>query len=91
MAEQQKITAKIRGKKYVFDKAGESTPKVGDKEVVRNVVIIPEIKVGSRKLLNAEFALVDDRDRITPVLINRDIMRKMGYLINPNKMHTVLN
>lgn len=84
-----KITAKIKGKQYTFDKAGESTPKVGDKEVVRNVVVIPEIKVGSRKLLNAEFALVDDRDRITPILINRDIMRKMGYLINPNKMHTI--
>lgn len=85
----KKIIAKIKGKKYVFDKSGESTPKVGDKEVIRNVVIVPEIKVGSRKLLNAEFALVDDRDRITPVLINRDIMRKMGYLINPNKMHTI--
>lgn len=84
-----KVHAVIKGKEYTFDKVGESTPIVGQVEEVRQVVRIPEIKIGSRKLLNAEFSLVDNRDKITPVLINRDIMRKMGYLINPNKKYTL--
>jgi len=79
------LIAKINGKEYTFKKHGKSTPKVGLVEEERNTVLIDSIKVGSRRLLNVEFALVDNRNKSTRVLINRDLMRKMAYIINPNK------
>jgi len=82
-----KIEATIEGKKYVFEKEGESKAIVGQVTEPRTTVLIPCIQVGSRKLLNAEFALVDNRDKKQKVLINRDIMSKLAYQINPAKKH----
>ena len=82
-----KIEATIEGKKYIFDKEGESKAIVGQVTEPRTTVIIPCIQVGSRKLLNVEFALVDNRNKKQKVLVNRDIMSKMAYLVNPAKKH----
>ena len=81
------IKATIEGKTYEFKKAGESHAIVGQVTEQRQTVIIPCIQVGSRKLLNVEFALVDNRDKKQKVLINRDIMSRMAYQINPSKKH----
>ena len=50
-------------------------------------VIIPRINIRSRQLLDVEFALVDNRDKSTDVLLNRDVMSKLAYNINPAKQH----
>ena len=42
----------------------------------------------TNELLNVEFALVDNRDKSTPVLLNRDVMSKLAYMINPAAKHT---
>ena len=84
-----KIDATIKGKQYTFDIVGQSKAIVGQITEDRPTVIIPCIRIGSRKLLNAEFALVDNRDKQQKILINRDIMSKMGYLINPAKKHVL--
>ena len=83
------VTATIDGKKYHFKKAGESRAIVGQVTEPRITVIIPCIQVGSRKLLDVEFALVDNRNKKQKVLINRDVMAKMGYQINPAKKHVL--
>ena len=84
-----KVVATINGKEYEFDIIGKSNPKVGNIRQERITVIIPEIQIGTRKLKDVTFALVDDRDKSTRVLINRDIMKKMGFVINPNKKNII--
>ena len=83
------IEAKINGKTYKFKKHGASHAKVGPVIETRSTVIIPRIKIGTRQLLNIEFALVDNRDKSTKVLLNRDVMSKLAYMINPAKKHTI--
>ena len=83
------VTATIDGKQYHFKKAGESRAIVGQVIEPRITVIIPCIQVGSRKLLDVEFSLVDNRNKKQKVLINRDVMAKMGYQINPAKKHVL--
>lgn len=84
-----KVVATINNKEYEFDIVGKSNPKVGNDRQERITVIIPEIQIGTRKLKDVTFALVDDRDKSTPVLINRDVMKKMGFVINPNKKNMI--
>ena len=84
-----KVAATIKNKEYEFDIVGKSNPKVGNDRQERITVIIPEIQIGTRKLKDVTFALVDDRDKSTPVLINRDVMKKMGFVINPNKKNMI--
>ena len=81
------IVATIDGKKYHFKKEGVSNAIVGQVTEERKTVIVPCVQVGSRKLLDVEFALVDNRKKKQKVLINRDVMSRMGYLINPAKKH----
>lgn len=81
------MEAVIEGKKYTFKKEGESKAIVGQVTEPRTTVIIPCIQVGSRKLLDVEFALVDNRDKKQKVLINRDVMSRLAYQINPAKKH----
>ena len=83
------VTATIDGKQYHFKKAGESRAIVGQVTEPRITVIIPCIQVGSRKLLDVEFSLVDNRNKKQKVLINRDVMAKIGYQINPAKKHVL--
>ena len=83
-----KVSAVINGKTYRFKKSGVSNPIVGQVREERVTVTVPCIQIGSRKLLDVEFALVDNRKKSTPVLLNRDIMSKMAYMINPGTKHT---
>ena len=84
-----KVSAVINGKTYRFKKNGVSTPMVGQVREERVTVTVPCIQIGSRKLLDVDFALVDNRKKSTPVLLNRDIMAKMAYMINPGAKHTL--
>lgn len=84
-----KVSAVIDGKTYRFKKSGISTPIVGQVREERVTVTVPCIQIGSRKLLDVDFALVDNRKKSTPVLLNRDIMAKLAYMINPGAKHTL--
>lgn len=84
------VKADIKGKTYVFDISGEINPKVGQSREQRITATIPEIIIGTRKLKNVQFGLVSNRtDKSTPVLINRDVMRKMGFVVNPNLKNSI--
>ena len=84
-----KVIATINGKEYEFKLEGQSNAIVGQVVEDRATVLIPCIRIGSRKLLDTEFALVDNRNKKQKVLINRDVMAKLGYLINPAKKHAL--
>lgn len=81
------VIATIEGKEYNFKKVDVSKAIVGQVTEERTVVEIPCIQIGTRKLLNAKFALVDNRKKKQKVLLNRDLMSKLAYLVNPAKKH----
>ena len=85
------VTAIINGKTYHFEKSDVSKAIVGQVTEERVVVKIPCIQIGTRKLLDADFALVDNRNKKQKVLLNRDLMSKLAYMINPRKKHLLID
>lgn len=85
------VIATINGKKHTFKKYGNSNAIVGQVVEPRTTVLLPEIQLGTRKLLNVEFSLVDNRDKKQKVLINRDLLSKLAYMINPAIKHSFEN
>jgi glutathione synthase/RimK-type ligase-like ATP-grasp enzyme len=82
------IEFNIDGKNVKLKKAGKMVARAGEESYERPTVIIPEIKLGLRKLNNVVIALVKSREhKSTNMLINRDVMSKLGYVINPNVAH----
>ena len=83
------VIATLNEKEYHFKKHGTSNPRVGQITESRTTVIVPEIQIGTRKLLDVEFALVDNRKKSTKILLNRDILSKLAYMINPSKKQSL--
>lgn len=84
----KKIEFTIEGKKIAFDIIGESIAKAGEERYKRPMIIIPQITLGSRKLNNVHIAIVKSRaNKTTNLLLNRDVMSKLGYVVHPNNAH----
>ena len=50
--------------------------------------MIPELTLGLRKVVNVPLAIVHNRDnKTTNLLINRDTLSKLGYVIHPSTAH----
>lgn len=82
------IHFKINGKELSFKKTAESKAIAGEETYKRPVIIIPKLTLGLRKLINVPIALVKRRDKkTTNLLLNRDVMSKLGYVVNPNHSH----
>ena len=86
------ITFTIDGKKLTFKKVGETKAVVGEKTYIRPIITVPELTLGLRKLKNVPISIVKHRDnKTTNLLVNRDTMSKLGYVINPNVAHVLTN
>lgn len=81
------ISFTVGDKEVSLEKVAESRAKSGKEIHERPLVIIPQITLGDRKLNNVPVAIVEERDRLTNVLLNRDTMSKLGYVVHPNKTH----
>lgn len=78
----------VDGKKIKFEKIGKSKAKAGEEVYERPIIVVPQIILGMRKLNNVPIALVKSRDnKTTNLLLNRDVMSKMGYVVHPNNSH----
>ena len=81
-------TFTIDGKTYTYEVIDHSNAIAGEETYKRPIIIIPEITCGLRKLKNIPVALVKSREnKATNMLLNRDAMSKLGYVINPNTAH----
>lgn len=84
------IEFQLDGQKIKLEKIGSSKAKAGDEVYERPMVVVPQITLGLRKLNNVPLALVKSRDnKTTNLLLNRDVMSKMGYVIHPNNSHVL--
>lgn len=82
------IEFNMEGKPIKLEKIGKSKAKAGEEIYERPIVVVPQITLGLRKLNNVPIALVKSRDnKTTNLLLNRDTMSKMGYVIHPNNAH----
>lgn len=82
------ITFNVDGKQFTYEVIDKSEAIAGDVKYMRPVIIIPEITCGLRKLKNVPVSIVKNRDnKTTNMLLNRDAMSKLGYVINPNSAH----
>ena len=82
------ISFSIDGKKMKFEKIGDSKALAGEETYIRPIILIPELKLGLRKLINVQIALVKHRDnKTTNFLINRDTLSKLGYVVHPSVAH----
>ena len=84
----KKIEFTIEGKKMTFDIVDESIAKAGEEKYKRPMIIVPQITLGYRKLNNVHIAIVESRaNKTTNLLLNRDAMSKLGYVVHPNNAH----
>lgn len=82
------IEFNMEGKSIKLEKIGKSKAKAGEEIYERPIVVVPQITLGLRKLNNVPIALVKSRDnKTTNLLLNRDTMSKMGYVVHPNNAH----
>ena len=82
------IEFQIDGKPIKLEKIGKSKAKAGEEVYERPMVVAPQIILGLRKLNNVPLALVKSRsNKMTNLLLNRDAMSKMGYVVHPNNAH----
>lgn len=82
------ITFSIDGKELTLEVIDHSNAIAGEETYKRPIVMLPEITCGVRKLKNVPVSLVKSREKkTTNMLLNRDTMSKLGYVIHPNNAH----
>lgn len=86
--EGNKISFTLKGHKMTFDKGESVRAKAGEETYERPTIIVPELTCGLRKVRNVPLALVKSRDnKSTNILLNRDIISKLGYVVHPANTH----
>lgn len=82
------IEFNIDGKPMKLENIGTLSAKAGEEVYKRPMVRVPQIIIGLRKLNNVPIALVKSRhNKTTNLLLNRDTMSKMGYVVHPDNAH----
>lgn len=82
------VSFTVDGKEMTYEVIDHSNALAGDVTYKRPIIMLPEITCGLRKLKNVPVAIVKSRDKkTTNMLLNRDAMSKLGYVVNPNSAH----
>lgn len=83
-----KVTFNVDGKSFTFDVVEHSRAKTGEEEIAnRPIIIVPSIRLGLRQTNDAKIAIVKSRQKSSNVLINRDLLSNMGYVVSPRQTH----
>ena len=83
-----KITFSVEGKKYTFKVVDHSHAKTGDEEEHdRPIIEVPIIRLGLRCAKDVKMAVVKTRNKSTNVLLNRELLSDLGYVVSPRQTH----
>ena len=89
--EGKKIKFSVEGKQYEFEITDYSNAETGDgeekKTAKRPMILVPRIKLGLRLLNNVRMSIIKVREKTTNVLLNRNILSELGYVVSPSKTH----
>lgn len=83
----KKVTFTVDGKEYTFDIVDRSKARTGEQEHNRPIIEIPSLKLGLRQANNVKMAIVKQREKSTNVLINRDLLSDLGYVVSSRQTH----
>lgn len=82
------IKFNIDGKEFKFEKVDEVEVKAGYETYKRPCIMLPELQLGLRKCRNVRMGIVEHRDnKSTNLLLNTDILSRLGYVIHPSEKH----
>ena len=82
------VEFKMDNKSLKYKKVKDIEIRAGEETYHRPTIIIPELTLGLRKAVNVQLAIVKHRDnKTTNLLLNRDILSKLGYVIHPSTAH----
>ena len=82
------VTFTVDGKAMTFEIKDRIKAIAGENTYERPVIQIKELTLGLRKIKNPLIAIVKSREKkTTNMLLNRDILAKLGYVIHPNNGH----
>jgi hypothetical protein len=82
-----KVSFTFDGKSYTLDVVDESNAVTGDQKHIRPIVNVKEITLGQRKVTNIPMALVEKREKSTNMLLNRECLSWLGYVVSPSVTH----
>jgi len=83
-----KVTFSVDGKEMTFDKVRDINAVAGENTYKRPVIQVRELTLGLRKIKNPYIAIVKSREKkTTNMLLNRDTLAKLGYVVHPNNGH----
>lgn len=83
-----KVKFKMDGKQLEFEKIGTSKALAGEQTYERPIIKVHELIVGLRKVKDVNIAIVKSRDnKKTNLLLNRDVISKLGYVVHPAIAH----
>ena len=83
----KKVTFTVDGKEFTFDVIGHSKATTGTQTHSRLMIRIPSLKLGLRQVNDLEMAIVESRDKSTNVLINRETLSNLGYVVSSRQTH----
>ena len=83
-----KVTFKFNGKSVTMKVIGHSKAVTGTQEHNRPIVVAKSISLGMRKQFDIPIAIVRSRDgKSSNVLINRELLSWLGYVVSPSQTH----
>ena len=86
--EDDQVKFKFNGKEYTEKVYGHSHATTGSQKHNRPVIHVRSLKLGLRVLYDVPMALVENRDgKSSNVLLNRETMAWLGYLVSPYQTH----
>lgn len=83
-----KVSFTFNKKQYTLDIVGYSKAITGTQQHNRPIVHMYNIKLGMRQMNDVPIALVENRDgKSSNVLINRELLSWLGYVVSPSQTH----
>lgn len=83
-----KVSFKFNGKTVTMKVIGHSKAVTGTQEHNRPIVVAKSISLGMRKQFDIPIAIVRSRDgKSSNVLINRELLSWLGYVVSPSQTH----
>lgn len=82
------VTFNLDDKELKFQIHDHLVARAGEHTYTRPTIVVPCLKCGLRKVKDCVIALVESREnKSTNLLMNRDTIGKLGYVVHPSQTH----
>ena len=81
------MTFEVDGQKVTSKVVNTARVMVGDSDFERKVIQVPLVRIGLRQMSNVPVSVIEKRDKSTNVLVNRDLLSRLGYVVVSDETH----